>query len=249
MERNEKPSEVTFEQFCDVIAQLRAPGGCPWDAKQTHESLKSCMTEEAAEVNAAIRIYEQTGDDSNLCEELGDVLLQVVMHSQIAKEERRFTVEDVISGIYEKMIRRHPHVFADVTVQDTEEVLKNWEQIKKEEKQEKGQETQKNPYREIPIEMPVLARGQKVLKRIDQTNHSELSYQALQQNMQRNFAQMQEIEKSEYSNNTENSENKKTLIGNMILETINLARYWNINANEELEDALEKKIVKEESSK
>lgn len=248
-ESNTKQTQISFEQFCDLITTLRAPNGCPWDAKQTHESLKRCMTEEAAEVNAAIRIYERTGDDSNLCEELGDVLLQVVMHSQIAKEENRFSIEDVILGIYEKMIRRHPHVFSDVTVESTSDVLKNWEEIKKEEKKQKGQPIAKNRYREVPLEMPVLARGQKILKRIDQANGKELSYEDLNENIGNLFAQMQEIEKTEYSKHSENSKNKKRLVGNLLLETINLARYWNINANEELEDVLEEKIAWEESSK
>ena len=106
-----KEKQYTFEEFCDIIRRLRAPDGCPWDRAQTHGSLKQCMLEEAAEAAAAIRIYENTGDDSNLKEELGDVLMQVVMHSQIAREEGRFDVQDVISGISRKMIRRYPHVF------------------------------------------------------------------------------------------------------------------------------------------
>ena len=119
-----------FDEFIDTIAALRAPGGCPWDMEQTHESLKVCLMDEAEEVLQAI----DAKDDENLCEELGDVLLQVVMHAQIAAEEGRFTIEDVIRGVNDKMIRRHPHVFGDVKVDSVEDQLKLWEQIKAQEK-------------------------------------------------------------------------------------------------------------------
>jgi len=119
-----------FDDFREIIAQLRAPGGCPWDIKQTHESLKECLIEESGEVIAAI----DNKDDENLCEELGDLLLQVVMHAQIASETGRFTMDDVIQGVCEKMIRRHPHVFGDVKVSSPEESLELWKEIKKQEK-------------------------------------------------------------------------------------------------------------------
>ena len=119
-----------FDEFVDTIATLRAPGGCPWDMEQTHESLKTCLMDESQEVLDAI----DAKDDENLCEELGDVLLQVVMHAQIAAEEGRFTIEDVIRGVNDKMIRRHPHVFGDVKVDSLEDQLKLWEEIKAQEK-------------------------------------------------------------------------------------------------------------------
>ena len=119
-----------FDEFVETIATLRAPGGCPWDQEQTHESMKKCLMDEAEEVLEAI---DAKGDD-NLCEELGDVLLQVVMHAQIAAEEGRFTIEDVIRGVNDKMIRRHPHVFGDVKVDSLEDQLKLWEEIKAQEK-------------------------------------------------------------------------------------------------------------------
>lgn len=122
-----------FDEFVTTIAALRAENGCPWDRKQTHESLKECLTEEAGEVLAAI----DNKDDENLCEELGDLLLQVVMHAQIAAEEDRFTIEDVVRGVNEKMIRRHPHVFGDEKVESVEEGLSLWEQIKRQEKEGK----------------------------------------------------------------------------------------------------------------
>ncbi|MCR5520808.1 MAG: MazG family protein [Lachnospiraceae bacterium] len=127
----------SFEKLVEVVARLRGEGGCPWDREQTHVTLKDTCIEEAAEVVCGINILEKTGNASNLCEELGDLLLQVVMQAQIAQEEGLFTIEDVTKAITEKMIRRHPHVFGEVTVSDSGEVLKNWEEIKKLEKKGK----------------------------------------------------------------------------------------------------------------
>lgn len=123
-----------FENFQQIIARLRAEDGCPWDREQTHMSLKPACIEEAAEVICGINILDQTGDSDNLKEELGDLLLQVVMHAQIAEEEGLFTMDDVIKGVSEKMIRRHPHVFGETVVADSGEVLENWDKIKKKEK-------------------------------------------------------------------------------------------------------------------
>lgn len=120
----------TFDELKDIIAQLRSEHGCPWDKAQTHESLKVCLAEESEEVLRAI----DSGDMDNLCEELGDVLLQVMLHSQIAGENGEFTIEDVVNGLCEKMIRRHPHVFGDVKVNTPEESLALWNAIKKQEK-------------------------------------------------------------------------------------------------------------------
>ena len=123
-----------FAELVELISRLRAPGGCPWDREQTHESLKPMMLEEAYEVVEAI----DEGDDEELIGELGDLLLQVVFHSEIATEESRFTVADVIERISAKMIRRHPHVFGEDTAQTAGEVLRNWEAIKEAELKEKG---------------------------------------------------------------------------------------------------------------
>lgn len=159
----------TFTDFIQLIERLRGEGGCPWDREQTHNSLRPCMTEETAELLASIRIYEQSGDAENMREELGDILLQVVMHSVIAREEGLFTIEDVIQEIAEKMIRRHPHVFGDVLADDSEQVLANWEEIKKQEKADRHM--QMSPLREIPEELPALARACKVIKKADRLYH------------------------------------------------------------------------------
>lgn len=123
----------TFEELIAVTRALRAPDGCPWDREQTHESLKACLAEETGEVLMAI----DSGDMENLCEELGDLLFQVMMHSQIASEAGCFSIEQVVDGICEKMIRRHPHVFGDTVIHSKEEGLALWNEIKKQEKQKK----------------------------------------------------------------------------------------------------------------
>ena len=130
MEINEKYS---FQELIEIVAKLRGDQGCPWDKRQTHESLIPCLMEESDEVKEAICHK----DMDNLCEELGDVLLQVVMHAQIASENGSFNIEDVITGVSRKMIRRHPHVFGDLKVEDEQQLLKNWERIKQEERLEK----------------------------------------------------------------------------------------------------------------
>ena len=129
-----KKSGEEFTKLVELISRLRAPGGCPWDREQTHDTLKPMMLEEAYEVIEAI----DEGNDEELIGELGDLLLQVVFHSQIATEEHRFTVAEVIERISAKMIRRHPHVFGDDTAQTAGEVLRNWEAIKQAELEAKG---------------------------------------------------------------------------------------------------------------
>ena len=119
-----------FEKLAAVQARLRAPDGCPWDREQTHASLRTYLIEEAYEVLEAL----ESGDDGKFAEEMGDLLLQIMFHSQIAKEEGRFDVSDVLREVHDKMVRRHPHVFGEKRAKDSAEVLKKWEQIKKEER-------------------------------------------------------------------------------------------------------------------
>ena len=126
--------KYTYEQLLEIIATLRGENGCPWDKAQTHESMIKCLRDECEEVVEAI----EKKDDDNLCEELGDVLLQVLLHAQIATEEGRFTMSDVVDGLSKKMIRRHPHVFGNAPICETEEEgLARWKEIKALEKAEK----------------------------------------------------------------------------------------------------------------
>lgn len=122
-----------YEELLDVIAQLRSEHGCPWDKAQTHESLIPCLRNECEE---AVQAIEQH-DAENLCEELGDVLLQVLLHTRIAEEEGQFTMADVVNGLAEKMVRRHPHVFGEEEYGSPEQNQARWEEIKRQEKEEK----------------------------------------------------------------------------------------------------------------
>ena len=178
----------TFTDFIQLIERLRGEGGCPWDRAQTHSSLKPCMTEEAAELLAAIRIYEKTGNAENMREELGDVLLQAVMHSVIAQEEGLFTMDDVIEEVSEKMIRRHPHVFGSALAEDPGAALNNWEAIKKEEKD--GKSWIPSPLQEIPQELPALARAVKVIKKADRLYGLKDGEDTLWQRLEHAFSQL-----------------------------------------------------------
>ena len=144
--------KYTYEDFLEIIKTLRAPEGCPWDREQTHDSLRPCMLEEAYEFLSSVRILEETGSADNMCEELGDLLLQIVMHAEIADEEGLFTMEDVVNEISRKMVRRHPHVFGTTEVSGVSDVLTNWDDIKKKEKE--GKTWIASPLKEIPAEEP-----------------------------------------------------------------------------------------------
>ena len=141
-----------------IVAQLRAPGGCPWDREQTHQSIKRHLIEEAYEAIDAI----DRGDQDEMREELGDVLLQVYLHAQMAEEAGLFTLEEVYDTLTQKLIRRHPHVFGDVIAESASIVLQNWDQIKR---RERGEQADEHPLGKIPADLPALARAQTVIRR------------------------------------------------------------------------------------
>ena len=147
------------QELVNILARLRAPDGCPWDREQTHQTLKQWLIEEAGEFLDAI----EDGDDPGMCEELGDVLLQVVFHAQIAREQGRFDLQDAARVCCEKMIRRHPHVFGTGTAKDADAVLVQWEKIKKEEKGTGG--VRKSAVSGVPRHLPALHRAHKIQKK------------------------------------------------------------------------------------
>jgi tetrapyrrole methylase family protein/MazG family protein len=144
-----------FEELVRIMHRLRGPGGCPWDGEQTHDSLKPYLIEEAYEVVEAI----EARDDAELCTELGDLLLQIVFHAEMAAQTGRFSVADVIRAISEKMVRRHPHVFADTQVSGADEVVRNWSRIKAEERQTAPDSS---ALAGVPRAMPALLRAQRL---------------------------------------------------------------------------------------
>lgn len=214
-----------FAKFREIIRKLRAPDGCPWDREQTHKSLRPCLMEEAAETAAAIRIYEQTGNADNLCEELGDVLLQVMMHGQIAEEEGIFTLDDIIDGVSRKMIRRHPHVFGNVQVDGSDEVLKNWDDIKRMEKKEQSWH-QASELREIPEELPAMARAQKVLKKADKLYGN---VDSMEESVSRLRQRLEELD-------TVEDAGRETILSDMMLDLVNISRLQEVNAEQALAD-------------
>lgn len=131
-----------YERLNEIVKRLRAKDGCPWDREQTHESLKKPCIEEACEVVAGINMYVETGNYDNMLEELGDLLLQVVMNGCIAEEEGIFTMEDICKGVADKLIRRHPHVFGDVSANNAQEALASWNDSKDAEKATKDTTTE-----------------------------------------------------------------------------------------------------------
>jgi MazG family protein len=147
----EKPYSDGVEAIFEVVRRLRAPGGCPWDREQTHESLRPYLLEETYEVLEAI----DAGDDSKLMEELGDLLLQVAMHAEIAAEEGRFDAKQVSEAVAAKMVKRHPHVFGDVSVASADEVLRNWEHQKMHEARKAGSD--ESVVDRVPASLPALA--------------------------------------------------------------------------------------------
>lgn len=232
--------KYSFEDFVKIIERLRAKDGCPWDREQTHDSLRPCMMEEAAEFVSSIRIYHESGSAENMREELGDILLQVVMHSVIAEEEGLFTLEDVIGEVSEKMIRRHPHIFGTVHVDSSEEVLQNWDEIKKKEKEGKSWIT--SPLREIPIELPALTRGPKVLKKIDKL------YEAAPSKEQTDRKLKETVEALAACGEETGKEQMERLLGDALLSLCEIARRRKIAAEQVLADRIEELIGEKEKN-
>ncbi len=156
-----------FDELVKVMARLRAPGGCPWDAEQTYASLAQYLLEESYEAFDAIYEAEETGDTTNLREELGDVLLQVVFHSTIAAEKGDFTIDEVVSGVTNKLILRHPHVFGDKKLETASDVLNNWDELKKSERAASGkkEKAKDSILEDVPVHFPALLEGQKLSKK------------------------------------------------------------------------------------
>lgn len=223
--------KYTYEEFLEIIKTLRGENGCPWDRVQTHESLKPCMTEEAAELLASIRIYEKTGNPENMIEELGDVLLQVVMHAQIASEEGLFTMEDVVNEVSRKMVRRHPHVFGTGSADTPEEVLVNWEEIKKEEKKDKDWVA--SPLREIPQELPALTRAAKVLKKADKVYGGGSSYDEDIEALQVSVDALRVCEPEA------NGKEMEQILADMLMRLSDIARIGKISHEQVLTDRIE----------
>lgn len=216
-----------FSSLLKVVEFLRGPEGCPWDKEQTHQSLTRFAIEEAHELGEAI----DAGDQKELIGELGDLLLQVVLHSEIARQDGRFDIHDVIANLNDKMIRRHPHVFGDVKVKDANEVLQNWSQIKAE---EKG--TKEFAF-DIPAALPSLIRAQKIGEKTEKIGFDWDSPAAVWDKVQEEIAEL-EAELNALSEAQSADDSNAVLrkieaeIGDGFFSLAQLARHLNLDAEQ-----------------
>ncbi|MBU8908436.1 nucleoside triphosphate pyrophosphohydrolase [Desertibacillus haloalkaliphilus] len=233
--RDEQLLYHDFGKLRSVIATLRGPDGCPWDRKQTHESLKKYLIEETYEVLEAID--EQ--DDDHLAEELGDVLLQVMLHAQIGEDEGLFSIDDVIQSITEKMIRRHPHVFSVASADTAEEVESNWEAIKKKEKQESGQgEEWDSILDDVSKSVPALIRAYQLQKTAAKVGFDWDDVAPIWMKIQEEIAEFFTEVKAE---------NKEMMIkefGDILFALVNLGRYYSIYPEEALQTTNQKFTIR-----
>lgn len=213
-----------FDELVDVMEKLRAPGGCPWDREQTYASLAQYLLEECYETFEAIQEADKTGETDNLREELGDVLLQVVFHSTIAKERGDFTIDEVVEGVTEKLILRHPHVFGEKKLKTAEDVLNNWDELKKAQQNASGKiEKPKNSILdEVPVSFPALLEGQKLTKKAAKVKFDW-------ENVNQIFEKLNE-ETEELKSAIEKKENIEEEIGDLLFVAVNLARKLDIDA-------------------
>jgi XTP/dITP diphosphohydrolase len=224
-----------LQHLLDVVAKLRSPdGGCPWDLAQTHESLIPYVIEEAYEVVDAI----QSGDSKAIAEELGDLLLQVVLHSQIGKEANTFAIAEVAEGIAQKLIRRHPHVFGDVQTNDIQEIHQNWERIKAEEKGEDLAQTQKLSYKlkRYARSLPPLMAGLKISQKA-----AEQGFEW--ENADGVWAKFhEELDELHHAIEHESKENQQAELGDLLFTLINVARWYDLDPSEALQSTNRKFI-------
>ena len=211
----------------NIVSILRAPGGCPWDMEQTHASLRRGLLEESCEVIEAIN-EESPG---HLKEELGDVLLQVVFHADIEKDAGRFDLEDVADGICKKLIFRHPHVFGDVTVSGTDEVLSNWEALKRE---EKSQQTYTDTLNAVAKSLPALWRAEKVQKKAKKAGFDWPDAQAAVDKLSEELSELREA--------IAQGTNVEEELGDLLFAAVNVSRFVHADPEETLNAATEKFI-------
>jgi len=214
-------NQYNIDDLVRIVALLRSPGGCPWDKEQTHQSIRKNFIEETYEAVEAI----DTGDSGLLREELGDVLLQVVFHSQMEAERNVFQFEDVVDEVCHKLIVRHPHIFADVKADDTEQVLKNWEEIKK---KQKGFTSQSQSLMNVSAALPALMRSTKVQQRAAKAG---LDFENLQQALDSLKGEIAELEAAVWKRD---SGNVREEVGDILFAAVNVSRFVRCDAEESL---------------
>lgn len=233
-------SQITahFAKLCDIVAKLRAPDGCPWDREQTHESLLPALIEEAYEVAGAVR----TNDTANFREELGDLLLLVVMHAEIASESDRFDINGVLKEVTEKLIRRHPHVFGNSDARDSGAVLKQWEAIKRTEKAGKPGRTAQHAaghyLDDLPVALPALMRAQKAQSKVARVN---FDWPEVRDVIAKVEEEIQELKQAVLEQDRKSIEDET---GDLLFAVVNLARKCKLDAESALQGATDKFVVR-----
>jgi tetrapyrrole methylase family protein / MazG family protein len=214
---------ASFESFQEVIAHLRAPDGCPWDREQTHQTLRPHLLEETYEVLSAL----DANDPRALCEELGDLLLQVVLHTQIATDNGSFCMPDVIYGVYRKIVNRHPHVFGDVDLADADSVLRNWEHLKAVERENSGR-GEASLLDGIAPALPALSQAQTYQKRAARVGFDWKDIKGVMDKI---------IEEIEEVRHAENDQARAAELGDLFFALVNLSRWLNVDAESALREA------------
>ena len=212
---------AAFTRLVEIMASLRGPDGCPWDRDQTHESIKPYLIEETYEVVEAI----ERQDDSEFCTELGDVLLQIVFHAQMASEEGRFTVTDVIEAINEKLVRRHPHVFGDGEVRNADDVVRSWVRIKAEERKDKDD---RSAIAGVPRSMPALLRAHRLGEKAANSGFDWENVRGVLDKVREEIAELEEAIEGGDQQAIEME------LGDLLFATTSVARHLDVNP----EDAL-----------
>jgi len=218
---------TAFESFHEIVAHLRAPNGCPWDREQTHQSLRIHLLEESYEALEAI----DSGDFASMREEFGDLLLQIVLNAQIASEEGQFNMNDVVKGIHDKIVRRHPHVFGDVEVDGVKDVLTNWERLKEKERKDKGGESKKKKdglLDGVPVSLPALTQAQEYQDRAARVGFDWPEIEGVLDKVR------EEIDEIKAAQNLEEVTGE---LGDLFFVLVNLARWRKVDAESALRDA------------
>jgi nucleoside triphosphate diphosphatase len=229
---------TAFEKLCEIVAKLRAPGGCPWDREQTHESLLPALIEEAYEVAGAVH----ANDSANFREELGDLLLLIVMHAQIASESGRFDMNGVLKDVTEKLIRRHPHVFGNSDARDSGAVLKQWESIKRAEKKHKPDRNAGDAaghfLDNLPLAFPALMRAQKTQSKVARVN---FDWTELGDVIEKVEEEIQELKLAILEQDRKSIEDE---VGDLLFAVVNLARKCKLDAERALQGATNKFVIR-----
>ena len=233
---NSQPSG--FNKLCEIVAKLRAPGGCPWDREQTHESLLPALIEEAYEVAGAVR----ANDAANFREELGDLLLLVVMHAEIASESGRFDINGVLKEVTEKLIRRHPHVFGNSDARDSGVVLKQWESIKRAEKKGKPGRilhgASGHYLDDLPVALPALMRAQKAQSKVARVN---FDWTEVRDVIEKAEEEVRELKQAVLEQDRKSIEDEA---GDLLFAVVNLARKCKLDAESALQGATDKFVAR-----